>query len=90
MTRRNPRSFRRGSVLVLSALSGLLMTGCTKAVFDAAAAGALSFIETGVITTLSSAVFGDDGMNSASTAMDGMMMDGMMMSSLGEHDLHGG
>ena len=68
------RSFRRGSVLVLSAFSGLLMTGCTKALFDAAAAGGLKFIESGVMTSLSDAVFGDDVMMTASTEMDGMTM----------------
>ena len=85
MTRRKLRSFRRRSALALSVLSGLLTTGCTDAVFDAVAAGALNFIETGVMTTLSGAVFGDDRMTSASTAIDGMTM-----SSGGEHDGHGG
>lgn len=85
MTRKKQRSSARRSALVLSALSGLLMTGCTAAVFDAAAAGALSFIETGVMTTLSSAVFGDAGMTGTSTAMDGMAM-----SADGEHDAHDG
>ena len=85
MTGRKLRSCRRSSVLALSALSGSLMTGCTDAVFDAVAAGALNFIESGVMTTLSSAVFGDDGMTSASTVMDGMTM-----SSGGGHDGHGG
>ena len=85
MTRRKQKSSARGSVLVLGALSGLLMTGCTDAVLDAAMAGALSFVQTGVMTTLSSSVFGDNGNTSGSMAMDQMMM-----SSGGEHDIHGG
>ena len=71
--------------MALSALTGLLNTGCTDAVFDAVAAGALNFIQTGVMNTLSSTVFGDGGVTSASMAMDGMAM-----SSDGEHDAHGG
>lgn len=85
MTRARQRSSARRSVLVLSALSGLLMTGCVDAITDAVAAGALNFIQTGVMTTLSSTVFGDGGM-----ASESMVMDGMAMSAGGEHDGHDG
>lgn len=85
MTHRELRSFRRASVLGLSALSGLLLTGCTKAMADAAAAGALQFIQSGVGTVLSSVIFGDD----ATSGMDEMGMDESMMSD-GDHENMGG
>lgn len=85
MTNKKLRSVRRRGALVLSATMGLLSTGCTDAVIDAVAAGALSFIQTGVMNTLSSTVFGDGAMSGASSTMDEVMM-----SSDGEHDVHDG
>lgn len=85
MTYRKLTFARRVSVLVLCAMSGLLTTGCTTAIFDAVASGALNFIQTGVTTALSSFVFGEDGIISASTVMGGMTS-----STGGDHDGHGG
>ena len=75
MVHRNPSSLRRCSILAIGACIGLISTGCTGAAADAAAAGALNFIQGGVSTLLSSVIFGDDALS----AMDGMAMDGMDM-----------
>lgn len=84
MTRRRQRSSARGSLLVLSALSCLLMTGCNRAVFDALSAGALNFIQTGVTTTLTTIVFGAAAATDTSTEMDETTTSG------GEHTTHDG
>lgn len=84
MTYRNRKSRSGRLALLLGAFSGLGATGCTDAVFDAAAAGALDFIQTGVMTTLSSTIFGDAAMADTSTVMDDMTV-----TSDGEHDGHG-
>ena len=84
MARSKPLSLRRCSVIALAACLSSLSTGCTKAMADAAAAGALNFIQSGVTTVLSSVIFGDD----ATSEMDEMGMDETMMSG-GDHEGHG-
>jgi hypothetical protein len=57
--------------------------GCTAAVFDAAAAGGLSFIQSSVITLLSDAVFpGSDASATESSMTD--------MTDMADMDGHGG
>ncbi len=76
MTTLVPRYLRRGSVLLLIVASTCL-NGCTGAVLDAASAGALNFIESGVMSTLSSMILGEDAASmeagSQGTAMDEMV-----------------
>ncbi len=85
MVRRKRTSLRRCSILALGACSALFSTGCIRAAGDAAGAGALNFIQNGVLSVLSSAVFGDN----ATSGMDEMGMDDSMMSG-DAHDGHGG
>ena len=85
MVQRNPSLLRRGSFTALCALSGSLAIGCTDAVFDAMAAGGLNFIESGVMTTLSGAVFGDEASSAATDSMDALMDGGDE-----GHEEHGG
>ena len=59
---KNARSIdtlRRGGLFLLILVTPLF-SGCTDAVFDAAAAGGLGFLQSGVATTLSDIVFGQD------------------------------
>ena len=76
MVHANPSSLRRCSLIAFGACIGLLSTGCIGAAADAAAAGALSFIQGSVSTLLSTVIFGDDAMSE----MDEMGMGGTMMS----------
>ena len=85
MTCRKLSSFRRGSVWAICASSGLMMTGCTDAIVDAMAAGALGFVEAGVMNTLTDAVFGQDDPPANTGSMDAMMDD-----SGEDHEEHAG
>ena len=85
MVYRYPSSLQRCSTLALGAILSLLSTGCIPAVADAAAAGALNFVQGSVSTLLSTVIFGDD----ATLGMQEMGMDGTMMSG-GAQGGHGG
>ena len=85
MVHRDPSLLRRRSTLALGVFLSLLSTGCIPAVADAAAAGALNFIQGSVSTLLSNVIFGDN----ATLGMEEMGMDGTMMSG-GAHEGHDG
>ena len=73
----------RVSIVLLLAFFGFL-PGCTASVLDAAAAGGLNFVQSGVSTILASLVFPEAAASNDMTSMPNTMMAG------GDHSDHGG